>query len=323
MLDFVALDFETANSFRASACSLGMTRVIGGKVVAEKGLMFRPPKGFDEFSPRNIQIHGIRPEDVERKPRFGEYWDEVWDFLRGYPLVAHSAAFDMSVLRSALMESHIEVPEVQYACTIVMSKMIFPMHSYRLPFVARKMGIDWDSKRHHEAVFDANIAAQIAARIGIAAEALSLEDLVEKLGMTMGYMSRNDYFSCSAYIFPDNNEKSQHQYTHAKEVEMNKFADQSHPLFGKEIVITGELFAMTRDDAWFEIGNYGAIPWDSVRRSTDILIVTDEKYEACISGLNQTGKYRRAIELQEQGFPLEIMTEDSYMYYSVKKSLVW
>ena len=35
-LSFVALDFETANSTRASACSLGMTKVIDSQVIAKK-----------------------------------------------------------------------------------------------------------------------------------------------------------------------------------------------------------------------------------------------------------------------------------------------
>ena len=36
MLDFVAIDFETANSYRGSPCSVGLVRVRNGSPVAER-----------------------------------------------------------------------------------------------------------------------------------------------------------------------------------------------------------------------------------------------------------------------------------------------
>ena len=63
-LDFTAIDFETANGFRGSACAVGLVRVRDGRMTERAAWLMRPPAGFDRFDPRNTRIHGIRPADV-------------------------------------------------------------------------------------------------------------------------------------------------------------------------------------------------------------------------------------------------------------------
>ena len=63
-LDFTAIDFETANSSAASACSVGLIKVRDGKVVDRAGWLIQPPLGHDHFQEWNVRIHGIQPQDV-------------------------------------------------------------------------------------------------------------------------------------------------------------------------------------------------------------------------------------------------------------------
>ena len=56
-MEFVAIDFETANEKRASACSCGIAIVAGGRVVETKHWLIRPQEL--RFSPWNVGIHGI------------------------------------------------------------------------------------------------------------------------------------------------------------------------------------------------------------------------------------------------------------------------
>ena len=62
-LDFVAIDFETANSSPASPCAVGLVRVVEGKIQESLSMLFQPPLGYDWFHPGNIAIHGIKPQD--------------------------------------------------------------------------------------------------------------------------------------------------------------------------------------------------------------------------------------------------------------------
>ncbi|HEL0683175.1 TPA: DNA polymerase III subunit epsilon, partial [Streptococcus equi subsp. zooepidemicus] len=66
---YVALDVETANSFRGSICSIGLVKFQDGEVIDSFYSLINPEEEFDEF---NIFIHGIMPDDVIGSPTFPE-----------------------------------------------------------------------------------------------------------------------------------------------------------------------------------------------------------------------------------------------------------
>jgi DNA polymerase III epsilon subunit-like protein len=99
-MDWAAIDFETANADRASACALGLVVVQEALVVKRRSWLIRPFKVC--FDPNNVMIHGITADQLADKPSFAELWDEVHSEIQGMPLVAHNASFDISVLRHTL-----------------------------------------------------------------------------------------------------------------------------------------------------------------------------------------------------------------------------
>lgn len=68
-MDFTAIDFETANPARASACAAGVAKVRAGGVVERAVWLMRPPAGFDDFSSYQVGIHGISAAAVAGRPR--------------------------------------------------------------------------------------------------------------------------------------------------------------------------------------------------------------------------------------------------------------
>jgi DNA polymerase-3 subunit epsilon len=98
-LDFTAIDFETANSSSASACSVGLVKVVDGRVVDRAGWLIRPPAGHDSFSEWNTRIHGIVAEDVVDALSWQDQLGDLVVFADGDALVAHNAGFDMGVIR--------------------------------------------------------------------------------------------------------------------------------------------------------------------------------------------------------------------------------
>lgn len=168
MLDFTAIDFETANSSSASACAVGLTRVRDGRVVAQTGWLIRPPAGHDRFFELNVGIHGIRPDDVADAPAWEQQLPALAAFVGGDVLVAHNAGFDMRVLRSACEATGTAWEPYQYVCSLQVARKTYRLDSYRLPFVAAAAGfLDF---AHHDAVADALACAHVmidaAARAG-------------------------------------------------------------------------------------------------------------------------------------------------------------
>jgi len=121
MIDFCAIDFETATSDRNSACEMGICIVENGQVVETKNWLIKPPS-FPYFNPFNVSVHGIQPKEVADAPTFDEIWHEAEDLLYGNLMIAHNASFDASVLRSCLDYYGIFKPKLEYMCSIQIAK---------------------------------------------------------------------------------------------------------------------------------------------------------------------------------------------------------
>ncbi|NQX11289.1 3'-5' exoribonuclease [Microbacteriaceae bacterium VKM Ac-2855] len=182
-IDFTAIDFETANSHGASACSVGLVKVRDGRVVDRAGWFIRPPYGYDDFLEWNTRIHGIRKDDVSNALGWAEQLGDLMAFADGDHLVAHNAGFDMSVIKSASAAVEIECPEYEYLCSLQLARKTYTLDSYRLPVVAMAAG--FEDFKHHDASADAEACAAIvvhaARRYGVG----SIAELGEAAGITI------------------------------------------------------------------------------------------------------------------------------------------
>lgn len=160
-MDFLALDFETATPQPDSPCELGIAVVRGGVVREVRNWLIKPPQ-WPYFSPYNIAVHGITPQDVAEAPRWKEIWGEVAALLQDNVVVAHNAAFDMTVLRSTLAGHGLPHPSFQYFCSVSMSRKIWPgRSSYGLRPMCDMHGIHF---KHHRAGNDAEATAELVLR---------------------------------------------------------------------------------------------------------------------------------------------------------------
>jgi DNA polymerase III subunit epsilon len=155
---FVALDFETADPMRDSACALALVRVEDGRVTARDVRLLRPPREEFHFT----RIHGLTWEMVEKEPAFGEAWPEMAPLLEGADfLAAHNASFDRSVMRACCEGAGLGMPAVPFLCTVRLARRTWGIYPTRLPDVCRRLRIPL---RHHEAGSDAEACASIVVR---------------------------------------------------------------------------------------------------------------------------------------------------------------
>jgi DNA polymerase-3 subunit epsilon len=186
-LDFTAIDFETANPKRASACSVGLVRVRDGQIVHAVGTLIRPPAEFSEFSGFNTKVHGITAAMVVQAPP----WRQVAGWIRGYVgddlLVAHNAPFDMSVLRQACAAEGLPVPGNDYVCTLALARQASELRSYKLPDVAAEFGVRLMA--HHDASADARCAAEVAVAMARRHGHDKLEQLAQSFHVPVGRLT--------------------------------------------------------------------------------------------------------------------------------------
>jgi DNA polymerase-3 subunit epsilon len=183
-MDFTAIDFETANSSSASACSVGLVKVRDGVAVDTAYWLIRPPAGFDQFTEWNTRIHGIMAPDVENALLWIEQLPDLVAFADGDPLVAHNASFDMGVIAAACRASFVDVPSFSYLCSLAVARRTYNLDSYRLPVAAMAAG--FEDFEHHNALADSQACAAIVVHAARRHGAGSLTELAELSGARMG-----------------------------------------------------------------------------------------------------------------------------------------
>jgi len=183
-LNFTAIDFETANSSAASACSVGMVKVRDGKVVERVGWFIRPPVGHDAFQEWNIKIHGIRPSDVAGAAGWAAQLPDLVAFADGDHLVAHNAGFDLGVISTSSTVAGLAIPDFAYVCSLQVARRTYHLDSYRLPVAAMAAG--FEDFAHHDALADAEACAAIMIHAAARHEADTLEELAHITGVKIG-----------------------------------------------------------------------------------------------------------------------------------------
>jgi len=195
-MELVCIDFETANSSRGSACSLGIAVFSKGSLKESKEWLVRPHSSLNYFDPFNISIHGIKPGDVASAPEFDKVAQEFFQRLKpGAMVLAHNASFDMSVLRSVLNLYRIPYPEFDYLCTCKASQKVWPqLPSHKLDVVAAHIKHVF---KHHNAMEDAEAAGRAMLAMISEAQAESSRDLAKRIGMRPGRIFKGGYSPCS------------------------------------------------------------------------------------------------------------------------------
>ncbi|KRK80299.1 3'-5' exonuclease [Companilactobacillus nodensis] len=157
-MNFVSMDFETANGHRTSACSLALVLVRNSEIVDSFYTLINPQ---EFFSPRNIQIHHIRPDDVKDAPTFDQVWTHIQPLFDSSHLVAaHNASFDNSVLKNTLTNYGIFAPKYLTIDTLKTSRKFYPqLPNHKLDTVSRNLDIDLE--HHHNALADSIACAEI------------------------------------------------------------------------------------------------------------------------------------------------------------------
>jgi DNA polymerase-3 subunit epsilon len=178
-MTIIAIDFETANERRDSACAVGLAWIEGDAVIRRESHLMRPPEL--RFSPGNIRVHGIRPADVRHLPAFPEVMAPYLDDLAEGLVLAHNASFDLGVLRVTLAAYGLPVPAFAHLCTLQVARRVFPDPAgCGLSKVADRLGIRF---AHHDAGEDAYACAEIALAAVRARAAQDVPHLRRMLGL--------------------------------------------------------------------------------------------------------------------------------------------
>jgi DNA polymerase-3 subunit epsilon len=294
-LDFVAIDFETANADKASVCQVGVVKVLGGEMTSVQSWYVRPPTGLTSFDPENIGIHGIKPKDVLKEGiEWAESVERLEELRAGLPLIAHNAAFDRGVFEAACRMTGVETPSWRWEDTLKISREYLDLPNHRLPTVAEHLRLP--RFMHHDAAADAQACALVAVGIARLVDATHVDDLWPAPRVSTGRGPSARWFD---------------KASKAKVSELpqpSPDADPEHPLHGQMVAITGDVPGMTRWELFEAVAAAGGTPQKSVTLKTTLLVAADhadltEGYDPA-SG---SAKEKKAHEYQQRGKPIRFI----------------
>lgn len=149
MHTFTAIDFETAQGKRWSICQVGLVRVENGQITNKISKLICPPDNY--YSYKNMEIHGITPDDTYAAPTFDAVWHEIKQYIHKQTVVAHNGAFDFNCLSQTLAHYRIEQPVFEQKCT-------YKIFGRDLATLCREHKIPLN---HHDALSDAMACAEL------------------------------------------------------------------------------------------------------------------------------------------------------------------
>lgn len=163
-MDFLVIDFETANSAPGTVCQVGLAGFERGRCTFQWGALVDPES---EISFWNRRVHGISDDDVAGEPDWSRIVREVRKHTR-HQVVASHTTFDKRVLAAANARYSVpDWPVSAWLDTCRLARLAFPdLPGHGLPRLAEHFGISYQA---HDAAEDARAAGLVllhaAARI--------------------------------------------------------------------------------------------------------------------------------------------------------------
>lgn len=308
-MNFIAIDFETANEKRNSPCSIGIVVVKNGNVVERIHHLIKPKEM--RFMPINIGIHGIRPAMVENELEFDGVWEKISKYFENNLVIAHNAAFDISVLRKSAELYNIELPEFNYVCTMKLARNFYKnLDNVKLNTVNDLLGYEF---KHHDALYDALACSNILTNISHELECDDINEIARLLGVTIGNVNKEGYKPCSTKgrVY----RTSGKIYSYKRERPVDRYKEDA---FKDEVVVfTGRLSSMGRDEAMRIVRMLGGSTGSSVTRKTTMLVsnagnVNELKRE------EMSTKMRKASDLTLKGQNIKFFNEEEFLNYNCK-----
>lgn len=291
--EYVSVDLETTGTSPTwdEIIEIGAARVCNGEVIETYQQLVNP--GF-AINPYVTTLTGISDEMVSNAPYIVEALPGFTKFLGDSIMVGHNiASFDANFLYDA--GERIGSP--------VMNDFVDTMR------LARKLHRDWS---HHRLV-------DLCENFGISSEGAhrALADALVTY-QAFEYMRQEilDTYGSIEEFCQIATKRTRLSSGHAEDfgdiVPTVEDFDDSHPFYGKEVVVTGSLGGgWTKRNAAQAVVNCGGAFAKNLKKTTNYLVVADYSKCRSIKG-GMSRKHKKALEYKSKGADIEIIDAETF-----------
>lgn len=278
-MEFVALDFETANADMSSICQIGLVHFKNGSPKEEWKTYIDPEDFFDEI---NISIHGINENTVKGSPNLRDVSNRICSYLDNRIAVCHTH-FDRVALHKAFEKHSLRMPACTWLDSARVTRRTWEQCAYKgygLGNVCAILGYQFSQ---HDALEDAKAAAHVLLA-AIQKTGIDLQSWLQRVEKPIGFAGQ------SFKISQDGNPEG--------------------AFYGETLVFTGTL-QMPRRMAADMAAKIGCTVADGVNKKTTILVVGDQDVKK-LAGYEKSSKHRKAEKLIAEGAAIRILRENDF-----------
>lgn len=278
-MDFVALDFETANARLSSICQVGIVSFKDGSVAETYSSLVDPADFFDAM---NVSIHGIDEVAVRGAPRFADIYPDILRRTEDAIVVCHSL-FDRAALIQATQANALTCVTCQWLDTTRVVRRAWPQYmrsGYGLANLTRDFDIPFN---HHDAAEDARATGLILLRA------------LRETGLTL-----------DEWLV-----RAQQRLDGAADDRITRTGNPDGPLSGEVLVFTGAL-SMPRREAADMAAAVGCEVDAGVTKDTTLLVVGDQDVARLAPGQTRSSKHLKAEALIAKGQSIRILRESDF-----------
>lgn len=285
MMNFVAIDVETANSDVGSICQIGMTKYIKGKLIDTYCSFIRPQSSFSRM---NIDIHGIDSNQVKDAPSIFDIYGNIIQFI-GNNVVVSYTDFDQRAITKCLLDHDLPLPSWQWVDASVMVRdtcQRFSTSGYNLANVCKEWRYAFD---HHDALEDAKACGFVTTTI-----------------LRENNASITKWLNAQPSHSKNSNSRTQ-RFTQNRSIEGN----EQGRFFGLNICFTGEL-SIKRAEVADIAARQGFHVKAGVSKNLNYLVVGTPDL-TLLNGHDKSSKQRKSETLIAEGVDINILTEHDFL----------
>lgn len=278
-MEFIALDFETANADMSSICQLGLVHYRDGSVQEEWKTYVDPEDFFDEI---NVSIHGIDETTVKGAPNLRDISSRIHSYLDNRIAVCHTH-FDRVALHKACERYRLRVPTCTWLDSARVTRRTWDQCAYRGYGLGNVCAILGYQFVQHDALEDAKAAAYVLLA-AIEKTGMDLQEWLQRVEKPIG--------------FPDQSYK------------ISQDGNPEGAFYGEILVFTGAL-QIPRRTAADMAAKIGCTVADGVNKKTTILVVGDQDVKK-LAGHEKSSKHRKVEKLIAEGSRIRILRESDF-----------
>jgi DNA polymerase-3 subunit epsilon len=141
---------------------IGAVEIVSRRLTGKRFHRYVNPER--EIDPGALEVHGLRSEFLQDKPRFRELAAELLEFVRGAELIIHNAPFDVGFLDYELRLMDLQpISEhcPQITDTLRMARDFHPGKRNGLDALCERYEVDNSARTLHGALLDAELLAEV------------------------------------------------------------------------------------------------------------------------------------------------------------------